>query len=137
MKILAIDLGKKRIGLAVSDRKTVAGLDTIKFDDLRDAIDKISEISRQEKVEKIIIGIPIGNVTSEDQSRSFAMELAKIIEIPVEFINETLTSKEAERLLKGAKLNYKSEKYKQEIDKISAKLILEQYLANSNKEIII
>jgi putative holliday junction resolvase len=128
MKILAIDLGQRRIGLAVADKKTISGLDTIVYDNLKDALTKLTEIIRREDARKIIIGLPCGNEKSEDQIHSFALELAKLVEIPINFVDETLTSKEAERILAKSKLNPRQEKYKREVDKISAKLIAEQYL---------
>lgn len=127
MKILSIDFGKSRIGLAVADDKVVASLEVIKKDP-ETALKEIAAICRQENIEKIVLGLPLGNQQSEDQMRSFAMDLHQITELPVDFTDETLTSKEAERILKNLKLNPRSEKYKQEIDRISARLILEQYL---------
>lgn len=127
-KILAIDLGQKRIGLALLEQDIVRGLETLKYRNLEDALGKLSKIIHSEEIEKIIIGLPKGNQRSEDQARSFAQNLNKLIEIPVEYTDESLTSREAERLLKDSKLNPRSEKYKCEVDKISAKLILEQYL---------
>lgn len=130
MKILAIDLGQKRIGLAISEGKIVSGLETLTFDNLNNAFVKLTEIARRENPAKIVIGLPKGNQVSEDQVRSFALSFQKLIEIPITFTDETLTSKEAENILLNSKLDPRSEKYKQEVDKISAKLILEQYIGS-------
>lgn len=127
MKILSIDFGKSRIGLAVADGKVVASLEVIKKDQ-KTALKEIAAICRAENIEKIVLGLPLGNQQSEDMMRSFAMDLHQATELPVDFTDETLTSKEAERVLKDLKINPRSEKFKQEIDRISAKLILEQYL---------
>ncbi len=130
MNILSLDLGMRRIGVALSDGKTVASQETITYWSRDEAIGKISKIAREEMIEKIVLGLPKSQSgESEDVVRSFALELNKIIAIPIEFVDETLTSKEAERILKDLKINIRSEKYKQEIDRISAKLILEQYLS--------
>lgn len=128
MKTLALDYGKKRIGLALSDGKTVASLEIIKNTDLETTLKEIAAVCRKENVEKIVLGLPVGQEESEDQVRSFAMDLHRITELPIDFTDETLTSKEAERILKNLNINPKTEKYKQEVDRISAKLILEQYL---------
>ena len=127
-KILSLDLGARRIGVAISDGDIVGNLPVIDSRNREEAIAHILEIVRNEDVDKIVLGLPVGQNNSEDIVRSFALELNKIIDIPIVFEDETLTSKEAERILENSKLNPKSEKYKQEIDKISAKLILEQYL---------
>ena len=134
MKLLSLDLGLRRIGVALADGETVASQETIKYWNREEAILKILKICREESVEKIILGLPKSiSGESEDMVRSFAIEINKMVSLPIEFVDETLTSKEAERILSELKINYRSEKYKQEIDRISAKLILEQYLSMQNK----
>lgn len=129
LKLLSLDLGLRRIGVALSDGETVASQDTIKYWNRDEAIQIILKICREEQIEKIILGLPKSRSgESEDMVRSFALELNKLIPLPIEFVDETLTSKEAERILADLKIDIRSEKYKQEIDRISAKLILEQYL---------
>jgi len=127
-KILALDLGQSRIGVAISEEDIVSSLPIIDSKNREQTIGKILEIVRNEDIKKIILGLPVGNSQSEDIVRSFAIELNKIISIPIEFEDETLTSKEAERILMNSKINVRSKKFKEEVDKISAKLILEQYL---------
>lgn len=128
MKILSLDLGARRIGVALAYDGLVTSMDTIVYYDREEAIKLILDICRAEEIEKIVIGMPHGNVESEDMVRSFAIEINKLVELPIDYEDETLTSKEAERILREQKINIKSEKYKQEIDRISAKIILEQYL---------
>ena len=139
MKILSLDLGIKRIGMAISDGEIVASLDTITAVNREDALNQISKICRAEGVENIVLGIPKSHLPSggksEDLVRSFAFDLNRLVEIPIAFVDETLTSKEAERILKDLKVDLRSQKYKQEIDRISAKLILEQYLQSYEKNI--
>jgi len=133
MKIIALDLGLSRIGVAISDGTIVSSLETIKIYNRQDALQRVSEVCRNEQAEKIVLGMPKSdNHESEDMVRSFAMELTKILSLPIEFVDETLTSKEAERLLAHSGLDPRSERYKKEVDRIAAKLILEQYL-NENK----
>lgn len=128
MKILALDLGEKRIGVAFVESDVVSSLDTIVYTNREEAINRISEICRQLEIEKMVIGMPVGNDKSEDVVRSFALELNKMVELPIEYTDESLTSKEAERILKDKKINPRTEEYKQEVDRLSAKMILEQYL---------
>ncbi len=129
-KLLGLDLGLRRIGVALSDGQVVAGQDTIEYWDRTEAIQKILEIVRVEQVEKIILGLPQnGSTENGDMVRSFALEISKLAGLPIEYVDETLTSKEAARMLSELKIDPKTNKYKQEIDRISAKLILEQYLS--------
>jgi len=133
IKLLGLDLGLRRIGVALSDGEIVASQDTIRYYNRDEAIGKILGICRAEGVEKIILGLSKNKSSeAEDMVRSFALEINKLMPVPIEFVDETLTSKEAERVLKGLKIDIFSEKYKQEIDRISAKLILEQYLAENS-----
>jgi putative Holliday junction resolvase len=129
MRILGLDLGLRRIGVALSDGQVVASQETIEYWSRDEAIQRILKICREETIEKIILGLPKSRSgENEDMVRSFALEINKLIPLPIEFVDETLTSKEAERSLSGMKINPKTDKYKREIDRISAKLILEQYL---------
>jgi len=134
MMILGLDLGLKRIGAAIADGEMIVSLDTIDSENRDEAVAQILKICREEQVDKIVLGISKnqadGKDEAEDMVRSFAMELNKNIDIPIAYIDETLTSQEAARILKDLKIDPKSAKYKQEIDRISAKLILEQYLNN-------
>lgn len=140
MKIVSLDLGLRRIGVALSDGNVVASQPIIDSYNREESIQKILKICREEQIEKIILGLPTSHPSvdkgeAEDMVRSFALELNKLIPIPIEFVDETLTSKEAERMLSELKIDPKSEKYKQEIDRISAKLILEQYINNLKSKI--
>jgi len=128
-KILGLDLGLRRIGVALSDGRVVASQETIVSENRDEAIQKILKICREENIEKIVLGLS-QSAENEDMVRSFALELNKNIDMPIEFVDETLTSKEAERILAARNIDPRSENYKQEIDRISAKLILEQYLNN-------
>jgi len=134
MKILSLDFGARRIGVAIADGRIVASLPVIESKNREGALKNILKIIRDENIEKIVLGLPqtkLSSGGSEDMIRSFAMEINRLSSIPVEFVDEPLTSKEAERILKDVKIDPKSEKYKQEIDRISAKLILEQYLRDN------
>lgn len=131
-KILGLDLGLRRIGVAIAEGETIVSLETIESESREDALTQILKICREEQVERIILGLSKNDSSeAEDMVRSFALELNKNIDIPIEFVDETLTSKEAERILCDLKIDPRSEKYKKEIDRISAKLILEQYLNQS------
>ncbi|MBM2820274.1 MAG: Holliday junction resolvase-like protein, putative holliday junction resolvase [Candidatus Berkelbacteria bacterium] len=131
--ILGIDVGQKRIGIAISRDGIVSSFGIISNFDLDQAIVEIGQIIRKEQVLKIIIGVPKNkNTLQADKIHKVAIELAKKLNILIEYVDESFTSSEAERILKNSNLDPKTEKYKEEIDKISAKLILEQYLNNND-----
>ena len=127
--ILALDIGQRRIGLAIAKENIISTYGIVENTDLTKTIAEINRIVREQGIEQIVIGIPKNKDTFEaDKIHKFALELAKTANLPIEYVDETLTSKEAERQLLNSGLDPKSEKYKQEIDKISAQLILEQHL---------
>lgn len=127
--ILGIDIGQKRIGIAISRDGLVVGFGVINNIGLEQTINEIGRIIRQEDISQVIIGLPKNKDSLQsDKIHKFAIEVTKKLNISIDYVDETLTSKEAERILKNSGLDPKSEKYKQEVDKISAKLILEQFL---------
>ncbi len=138
-KFLGLDIGEKRIGVALSQDRIVVPFDIIDSTNLSKALSDIARICRSESIEKIIIGIPKSSnlkpkkITFQiDKIHKFAMELTKNLNIEITYIDETLTSKEAERKIKNLKLNPKTKEYKEKIDKLSAQLILEQFISKSD-----
>lgn len=128
MRILGLDIGQKRIGMAIGEGKIIANSGIIENRNLADSIREIGQICREQRIEKIIVGLPKHhNSLQADKVRKFALELAKNLAIQVDFVDETLSSKEAERILAKTKLDPKSKKYKEEVDKLAAKMILEQH----------
>lgn len=132
-KFLGLDIGEKRIGLAIAQGKIVASYGVIKNLSLSDTVHQIAKIVREEQIGKIIIGLPkTAKIIQTDKIHKFAFELNKLLNIDTAFVDEFLTSKEAERRLKISKLDPRSARYKEEVDKISAQLILEQYLKEND-----
>ncbi|MDQ2777201.1 MAG: Holliday junction resolvase RuvX [Acidobacteriota bacterium] len=131
-RILALDLGKKRIGLAVSDELgiTAQGIETLQRTRVREDLDALKQIAANYAVHTLLIGRPLH--MSGDESRQseytaeFAQRLGDHLKIPVVFWDERLTSAEAERMLRqaGASLDER----KKAVDRISAVLLLESYL---------
>ncbi|KKQ18044.1 MAG: hypothetical protein US31_C0011G0026 [Berkelbacteria bacterium GW2011_GWA1_36_9] len=134
-KILGLDIGEKRIGVAIAHEKTVASFGIIENNNLDEAMSEIGKICRQENISKIIIGIPkFQDNVQADKIYKFALMLAQNLNLSVDFVDETLTSKEAERELEGSNLNPKTKEFKEEVDKLSAKYILEQYINQIRKK---
>jgi putative Holliday junction resolvase len=136
-RVLALDVGKRRIGLAVSDELgiTAQGLDTVQRTRIRDDLETLKQIARAWNVQCLLVGKPLHMSGSEsrqsDYTREFAERLGHYLELPVVFLDERLTSAEAGRLLSesGASLQQR----KDAIDRISAMLLLESYLAQRSK----
>lgn len=133
-RISAIDYGKVRIGLAISDEnqwlasplKTIATKSNMK--DTAALI--IQELSEYESFEKIILGLPL--LLSGEESplslevRNLAKELKAIVSAPIFLWDERLTTNQVEKILKEA--NIKRKKRTQYIDAMAAAAILQNYL---------
>ncbi len=133
-RILALDVGKKRIGLAISDELglTAQGLDTLHRTRIRDDLSALATLARTRGVKLLLIGRPVhmsGTISRQAvYTEEFAQRLQERTHLPVEFWDERLTSVEAERVLRdgGATLEQK----KLAVDRMSAVLLLESYLEN-------
>ena len=131
-RILALDLGKKRIGLAISDELgiTAQGLETVERRGRRDDIEDLRRLAVLRGVTKILVGDPLhmsGDSSRQgDYTREFASELERKTGLPVEFRDERWTSREAERTLRGS--GVANGKRKATIDKLSAVILLQSYL---------
>ncbi len=141
MRILGLDLGDKRIGVALSDPLgwTAQGLDVIPgAGGAKSDIKKIKEITQKYEVEKVVVGLPLNMDGSPgpraEKARAFAGRLARVLGLPVELWDERLTTVEAERLLIEADM--KRAKRRQVIDKMAAVLILQNYLDAASRDSI-
>jgi len=131
MKILSIDYGDKKTGLAISDEneKLASRFLTVENKSSEDLIKKIKNIILENNIQKIILGIPVGFKGESAQTiniREFFVKLSENIKIPVIEINEIFTSKMAEENLRKA--GVKGEKIKKIIDQEAARIILQDYL---------
>lgn len=131
-RILALDLGKKRIGLAISDELgiTAQGLETLERRGRRDDIEDLRKLVSLRGVTRILMGDPLhmsGDASRQgDYTREFAGELERKTGLTVEFRDERWTSREAERTLRGS--GVANGKRKATIDKLSAVILLQGYL---------
>ena len=131
-QILAIDYGKKRCGLAVTDDLKIiaSGLDTV---DTSVLLEYLKKYFIQNQVDKIVIGFPVdlrGNISEvEGDILRFIEEFQNIFpEIGVERFDERFTSRIASYFNSQSGKNKKQRQEKSLIDKVSATLILQQYL---------
>jgi len=133
-RLLAIDYGERRIGIALSDPVQIIAFPYIIIDTKKTPLffSKIAEIVNEQDIEKVIIGIPLdinGKETEKSiQIRNFAKELKQYIDLPIIFWDESYTTQEATKILHLKKKSLKKNKYR--LDMIAASLILKDYLAN-------
>lgn len=133
-RILAIDFGEKRTGIAVTDELQLiaSGLTTVHTIDL---LSFVKEYTTREKVELILVGKPkqMNNTDSESEIliTPFLQQLKKLFPlIPVKRIDERFTSKIAFQTMIDSGIKKKQRRNKKMIDEISATIILQSYLYN-------
>ena len=131
-QILAVDFGKKRCGLAATDdlRIIASGLDTVETSVLMEYLKKYFE---KNTVDEVVIGLPTelkGNMSEVEQDIQKFIEEFKneFPEVSVERFDERFTSKIASYFISQSGKNKKQRQEKGLIDKVSATLILQQYL---------
>lgn len=134
-RILAIDYGQKRVGLAVTDplKITANGLDTIAVHEI---FNYLKQYTAKEDVEKFVIGLPKQMDGSESASMQyihpFVVKLKKQFpDIDVVFIDERFTSVMAHNTMLEAGLKRKDRQNKALVDKIAATIILQTYLSSA------
>lgn len=133
MRVLGIDYGDSRIGVAVSDPMgwTAQGLETVKCkDSLRKAIERIMEIIRQYEIKDIVIGYPLNmNGTAgprTERTEAFIKKLLKLGDFNIVKWDERLTTVSAHRAMN--ELGVKASNKKNIVDTMSAVFILQGYL---------
>lgn len=131
-RLLAIDYGQKRTGLAVSDEMQIiaGGLTTVPTAAL---MDFLLDYVKHEPVERIIVGLPrqMNNEPSENMRRitPFVNRLRKLLpDIPVEFHDERFTSVLAQRTILEAGIKKMARRNKELVDEVSATIILQSYM---------
>lgn len=129
-KVMALDVGTKRIGIALSDfLLTIAnGHCYIPRKPENEAIEQILKIARENHVEKIVIGLPLNmDGTKGFQAQDCEDFAKKISDYEIIFEDERLTSDTAEENLRAKKIDFRKDKGLVDIE--SACIILEQYLS--------
>jgi len=132
VKILALDYGTKRIGVAISDCLliTAQGQDSIERTDLSRDLEVIAKIIKDNDISEIVIGLPLNmNGTHSLKTKEvveFMGILTKVTDVPIKTWDERLTSMQAERVMLEGDLS--RQKRRKLSDKIAAQLILQNYL---------
>ncbi|HWB99315.1 MAG TPA: Holliday junction resolvase RuvX [Bryobacteraceae bacterium] len=131
-RILALDLGKRRIGLAISDplRITAQGLPNLVRKNKRSDLAELRRLVEEREVGLILMGNPLNMSGKEGRQsewvRDFAAALEETTRLPVQLWDERLTTVEASRVLRQSGIGI--EKRAAAVDKLSAVILLQSYL---------
>jgi putative Holliday junction resolvase len=131
-RILALDVGKRRIGLAISDGLgiTAQGLPTLQRTTVREDLANLAELSHDRDVTLFLVGEPLhmsGDKSRQAQYiRDFAERLTERTGIPVQFWDERLTTVQAQRVLRESGISI--EKRAKAVDRLAAVILLESFL---------
>jgi putative Holliday junction resolvase len=132
-RVLAIDLGERRVGLALAEpgRALVEGLPTVDRKPLKGGlVDEIRRIAGERAVDRVILGIPLSMDGSEGPAarlaREFEAELARALDVPVEEWDERLSTEAARTRLR--EIGYSEREMRSRLDQLSAVLMLEGWL---------
>lgn len=122
MNYLAIDFGTKRIGLAYSLNGIIFTLPMVKNDDK--FIETLQQIITEHRIEKIYVGLCEGKIA--ELTKMFVAKLSPMVKLPIETVEEAVSTIEADSIFSKSKKNTKN--YKKEIDSIAAAVILNRVI---------
>lgn len=135
-RILSVDYGNRRIGLALSDPLNIIAtpLDTLLISSMEDGIKQLIELHQQYPLEAILMGYPIGNSGNKTEQTRIVDKVIEALEaavdIPVIKWDERYTSVEAHNILKIQGL--KTRNNKGMVDQLAARIMLQEYLDSRN-----
>ena len=131
-RVLGLDVGSKRIGIAVSDPLgiTAQGLETLHRQNKRLDFERLAKLAQDYEVAEIVVGLPLrmsgAEGTQAEKMQIFAEELRMRLRVPVHLWDERLTSAEANRLLRETDMSIK--RRGQVVDQMAAVLILQSWM---------
>jgi putative holliday junction resolvase len=131
-RVLGLDVGSRRIGIAVSDPLgiTAQGLETLQRRNKRADLVALERVIREYEVREIVVGLPLrmsgAEGTQSDKMQMFAEDLRKRFRLPVHLWDERLTSAEANRLLRETEMSI--DKRAKAVDRMAAVLILQGWM---------
>ncbi len=137
-RILALDVGSKTIGMAVSDPLgiTAQGLETIRRKNKRTDLAALKNVIEQYGVSEFVVGLPLRmsgqEGTQAEKIREFVAVLEREFGLPVRLVDERLTSVEANRVLRESEMSIR--KRAGAVDRLAAVLILQNYLEMRRQE---
>jgi putative holliday junction resolvase len=124
MKTLGIDYGRSKVGIALAVGNFSEPYKVIRYKDMELLNTEIKQIVAKENIDKVIVGI--SEMEMGKESKGFSVSLSKILKVPVETFDETLTSKDAQRLSVEAGISRKKRRSME--DAYAASVMLQNYL---------
>lgn len=131
-RVMALDMGERRIGVALSDTTRVLAtpLTTVRTSSRAAALKQIAALVVQHEAMVLVVGLPLtlnGEIGPQAQIvQAFVEELRQVVDVPIHLIDERLTSVAAERMM--IDLGMKAEQRKARIDEVAASIILQDFL---------
>ena len=132
MRLMAVDFGERRVGVAVTDPegRFAHPLTTLERSSDRQVLDRLVELALQEGIESWVVGEPrrLDGTAGDaaERVRRFATKLEERSGLPVRLVDESLTSREAERRLREAGVDLR--RHPERIDQVAAQILLEEAL---------
>jgi putative Holliday junction resolvase len=134
-RVMGLDYGKRRIGVALSDplRMIARGAGTV--ENSSNLFFRLSEIVRRENVVLVVVGMPYapdgGRGAQGEEVQRFVERLRETLALPVEMWDESRTSVDAARVLREAGMRQKKRRQKARVDEMAARILLQEYLESS------
>lgn len=138
MKVLALDVGEKRIGLAKPDETGTFAVPhgVYRRRDLAEDVASLAELCQRLGIEALVVGLPLNmdgtEGTQAKRVREFAEKLAEVVKVPVFYVDERWTTREAERAMREA--GERPSREKEKVDALSAVLVLQAWLESRRSE---
>lgn len=135
MNRLALDIGKARIGIAISHSWLATNYETLYTKTWTNDTNHIAEIVKKENVEEVIVGLPLNMNGTESEMCQYAKKFCEMLKTKILaniiFVDERLSSISAEEIMHSS--NVKTKNKKRLIDQIAATVILQSYLDNQKE----
>jgi len=126
MKILGIDYGRSKMGLAIANGPLSEPLQVIRYSDTKILVEKLQKIIKDNNIEKIVVGVSEGKIGEE--SKKFASSIQPLIQSTIILADETLSTQDAQRMSREAGISQKK-RHEME-DAYAACIMLQNYLDN-------
>ena len=127
-KVLAIDYGSSKLGLAISSTLLAEPYKVIRYKKEAEIIEKVIKVVQIEQVEQVVLGVSEGKMAEE--TKEFGNKLAERLRTPIVYQDETFSTKDAQGL--SIKSGMKRKKRKEMEDAYAACVILQNYLDKNN-----
>lgn len=132
-RVLALDIGERRIGVAVSDETGILAqpLAVIQRQSAARDAERVAQLAREHGAETVVVGLPITlrgeQAQAAEKVQAFVSQLRNVLELPIVLTDERLSTVEADRRMREA--DVRRGERRQSVDAVAAALILERYLS--------